>query len=359
MRRLSGVVPLLLLLIPLAGLAVEEAALLELNRLYGRGRLEDAAAYADSLLAVSPGDPYVLHTLGRMAADRWDFDAARPLLQAAADADTNGTWLAAWSLATLALCDWNAGDPAAARARWETVRDLRATRNVTRQAELYLAGLFPDERFADWPVVESGHFVFRFSPRLTGLDPDAFATRHEAAFARIAHWFGWEPDGPIRMIVWTGDEEADAHGIPPLGFSRAQVSLIHARADQTVGHEMTHVISLRALRPIRIAGLLGEGIAVYHDGRRGDRLKRARVAWVGRPAAAPRPSIRELWNDWSLASEKWSYPLAGAFVEMLIEKGGRDRFLELFRDQTLERAEAIYGPEFDVWVRDFEASLGG
>lgn len=357
MRR--RVILALLILLPALAAAVDQESLTRLNRVYRAVGQEAATALAESLLAVSPGDPYVLHTLGRMAVDRWDFDAARPLLQAAADADTNGTWLAAWSHASLALCDWNRGDPDAARTEWEAARDLRATRNVTNQSVLHLVSLYPHELFTGWTVLETGHFTFLFSPKLTGFDPDAFAARHEAAFARIAHWFGWEPDGPIRMIVWTGDEEAGAYGIPSLGFSLAQVSLIHARADQTVGHEMTHVISLRALRPARIAGLLGEGIAVYHDGRRGDRLKRARVAWVGRPAEAPRPSIRELWSDWSLASEKWGYPLAGAFVEMLVEKGGRDRFLELFRDQTLERAEAIYGADFDAWVRDFEASLGG
>jgi hypothetical protein len=357
MRRLFFIVTLVLT--PTIAAAVDQEALARLDRVCRTAGHEAAAALADSLLALSPGDPYVLHILGRMAVDRWDFDAARPLLQAAADADTNGTWLAAWSHATLALCDWNRGDPDAARAEWETARDLRATRNVTNQSVLHLISLYPHGLFADWMTRETGHFIFRFSPELVGFDPDTFAAKHEAAFARIAYWFGWESDGPIRMIVWTGDDEAGAYGIPTLGFSRAQVSLIHARADQTVGHEMAHVISLRAVRPVRIAGLLGEGIAVYHDGRRGDRMKRARVAWVGRPADAPRPSIRELWNDWSLASEKWGYPLAGAFVEMLVEKGGRDRFLQLFRDQTIERAEAIYGDDFDRWIQDFEAALGG
>ena len=51
--------------------------------------------------------------------------------------------------------------------------------------------------------------------------------------------------------------------------------------------------------------------------------------------------------------------MAGAFVERLVERGGREKFLELFRDQSAETARRIYGAEFDGWVQEFEQQLGG
>ena len=67
--------------------------------------------------------------------------------------------------------------------------------------------------------------------------------------------------------------------------------------------------------------------------------------------------LRALWDDWSLLPGDVSYPLAGAWVEHLVAKGGRERFLEFFVDQTREHAREVYGSDLESWIEEFEVEL--
>jgi hypothetical protein len=68
-------------------------------------------------------------------------------------------------------------------------------------------------------------------------------------------------------------------------------------------------------------------------------------------------SLGALWVDWSLLPVEISYPLAGAWVAVLIERGGRAAFLEFFRDQSLAHARQVYGADLQTWLDEFDASL--
>ncbi len=351
--------PILALCLLLAGsipvvAAAGKDALLE--ELYGKGCYGEASARCDSLLDREPDDALLNHFMGRILADQGRFADAVPYLERAAAADTALTWVHAWCQVYLGVCRYDAGEDEAARRAWDAAREVNATKNATAMAKLYLTSLVEDGTYAAWTARDTEHFEFRFSPLLEDIDFDSFARQHEAAFAVIEAWFGGGPGRRIRFYVWTSNEEAQKAGLPTLGFSRFQVSLIHSLARQTLGHEMTHVIANHAVTPRRPSGLLSEGAAIFHDQRRLDRFALAANAWSLLPADR-RPDMLALWADWRLLATEISYPLAGAFVAMLVDRGGREKFLELYREQTPEAARRIYGPDFDGWVADFGQRL--
>ena len=67
-------------------------------------------------------------------------------------------------------------------------------------------------------------------------------------------------------------------------------------------------------------------------------------------------SVLALWNIQKL-DEKVFYPVAGAFVEFLIEKGGKDKFLKLMQDQSLQNAHSIYHSQLQEIARSFDTAL--
>ena len=66
--------------------------------------------------------------------------------------------------------------------------------------------------------------------------------------------------------------------------------------------------------------------------------------------------MKEIWNNRSL-SEEVLYPVGGAFVKYLIDTAGKDKFIELFKNQTYENARKVYGDNFETLVVGFEKSL--
>lgn len=335
----------------------------DLFDLFKEGRVEEMVQQGKALLATGTETAPVNLAVGQGLATLDRCAEAEIFLRRAVELDAaDKSWVYAWANIHLGACAILDGRDDDARRAWTAARDAGATRNATRNASGNLAAFALDARCDDWPSFRTEHFQFRFSDRLGDLDRAAFARRRDQAYEVISAWFGGGPDRPIRMVVWADQDEATSFGMPALGFSKPEYYLVETLANQTVGHEMTHVISYHALHPVVRTGLINEGVAVYLDQTGRDRVAMAREALAGARSAAggtlPPISLRALWDDWSLLDAGVSYPVAGAWVERLVQKGGRERFLAYFTDQTREHARAVYGADLEDWIDGFEHEIG-
>ncbi|RKZ19819.1 hypothetical protein DRQ50_01335 [bacterium] len=345
------------LILALATIAVAQQGPADsLWNLYKQGRFDEVVTQGKALINTGQGSAQVQLAVGRALTDSGHYAEAIIFLEGAASGDRDHTWVYAWAQVYLGSCHWQLGDNQRARRAWIIARDVAATRNATRSAVGNLNAFGLAERFDSWQRFRTEHFSFLFSDRLTNLDRPDFARRREEAYDIISTWFGGGPDEPILFVVWADQTEADEAGMPTLGFARPELNLVHCRVQQTVGHEMTHIISNHALNPAVRNGLVNEGTAVRFDQTDRDRMETARKA-LAEAAGIPAVSLAALWEDWSLLPTDVSYPVAGAWIARLIAKGGRELFLEFFTDQSLAHAREVYGEDLAGWMRDFEADL--
>jgi tetratricopeptide (TPR) repeat protein len=325
--------------------------------LYREGRFADVVREGQVELTTGTPTAQVNLAVGRALVDLERYEAGRVYLETAIRMDPDRTWVYAWGQVYLGLAQYRLDRPEQARTAWIAARDCAATANATRTAANNLKILGLAGFYDDWQEFTTPHFVFRFSPQLQEFDGVAYARRHEEAYEIISAWFGGGPVKKINFFVWSGQTEATTAGMPQLGFSRPEFHLVHARQDQTVGHEMTHVIAAHARQPAVVVGLINEGIAVYHDQTSRDQLALARAALANAPADQVPVALGALWEDWSLLPVEISYPLAGAWVAVLLEKGGREKFFEFFHDQRLAHARQVYGADLQTWLDEFDAAL--
>jgi|GEM_PF-682665 len=363
-KHLWPVVMLVVSVLPTLVWAQETGPADALWELYKQGRFDEVIAQGQALISTGSETAQVNLAVGRSLTDLERFGEGIPYLEKAARLDPQQTWVYAWAQNYLGICYHQLEDPQAAGMAWRRARDSRATRNATRTAvgNLRLLGLA--ENFDNWHEFRTEHFVFRFSDRLLDFDRVEFARRHEAAYTEISDWFGGGPAEPIQFFLWSDNEEANEAGMPPLGFARPRYFIIHAVHGQTVGHEMTHVITHHALQPTVYAALINEGTAVAFDQTDRDQLARARRALVdhnaGLERSEPLPvSVAAVWEDFDLLPQSVTYPLGGALVRTLIDRGGQARFLEFFPDQSLEHARQIYGNDLPDWLNELDRQLPG
>jgi len=331
--------------------------------LYKQGKFDEVVNQGKALLSTGSETAQVNLAVGRALVDQGKAAEGEIFLKRAAELDTKDrTWVYAWAQVYLGAVRLQLGDDAGARTAWLAARDCNATRNATRNADNNLLYFALDPLFDKWDTFKTDHFLFRFSDKLTDLDRAAYARRHEEAYAKIRAWFGGAPEQPIRFVVWADQDEATAAGMPPLGFARPRLDLVHCLVNQTVGHEMAHVIGYAAIHPVKTTGLINEGTAVYLDQTGRDRLAVARdalaAARADTSAVLPPVSLRALWDDWSLAPDSVTYPLAGAWIARLVEKGGKEKFLRFFADQSRDHAREVYGEDLEGWIDEFEKDLG-
>ena len=330
----------------------QEAA--ELQRLLRTGNVEAVVSRAERALDRSPNDPD-LHIAAAVALIQLgQHERATAHLEQVLRQDSAGGWSAAWAHVHRGVARFAMGDAAGARTDLEEAARLNATRNSTRSANNYLRLLGLDSTYAGWSRTESVHFRLLTPPDTPIRDPQAFLREKEAAYARLQEFFSARVPKKIDIILWSSREQAARAGFRQLGFERPEFTLLHMRPDQSPAHELVHVLAYYAVPAPRVrTRLINEGVAVNFDLNRRDRLAAARAA----TRAAGPLRLADLWEKADTVPENILYPIAAAWVERLIERGGRDSFLVLLRNQSLSSARRIYGAPLDTWIAEFEHDL--
>lgn len=330
--------------------------------LYKQGQFEEVELQGKALLNTGTESSSILLAVGRSLTDLQRQSEAVFFLQRAVASDQNKTWIYAWAQVYVGKCRYHLQEMGLARDAWIAARDCAATEHATNEAIHYLKFFGLAESYDHWAGLETEHFSFYFSPVLIDTDKAVYAQQHELMYDQLVAWFGSPPKHRIRFFVWSDKTEAYLAGMPELGFSMPDGLVTHVCLEQTVGYEMTHIISNHAINPVVKIGLINEGAAVVFDGTGRNWMERAKKAreYQALFSSTFRPvplSAMALWLDWGSQTTDISYPVAGAFVNMLIQKGSREQFLEAFHDQSPEHFRQVYGDDLAVWIREFDDLL--
>jgi hypothetical protein len=177
----------------------------------------------------------------------------------------------------------------------------------------------------------------------------AYATKRQIAFDNILDFFGDFPDQKLDMYIWEDRAAAKKALGRPVGFASAKYLTIHAHHRQSLGHEPAHVIVHWSILPKRRVRFINEGVAVFFDQNKVDRLAEARKANTDKKF-----SVEKMWKKGKRYKERELYPIAGAFIQFLSENGTPQQLKALLKEQTLDAAEDIYGQNFELMLKAFD-----
>jgi hypothetical protein len=185
-----------------------------------------------------------------------------------------------------------------------------------------------------------------------------FTDLHEEAYAKVDQVFDAKLPRKLRMFVWTDPQLAAQKLGYPLGFAVSKECVCFVRVNQTLGHEMTHILSYWAwgIPPKSYSKFVNEGLAVAFDLSETDKIARAKTALADYNVQ----SVSQFWSgSFEAAPDDLFYAVAGAFIEFLFRKNMPDQFNALVKNQTLESAQDIYGVErLDALMKEFDGLVG-
>ena len=285
--------------------------------------------------------------VGRSYADLGNFKDAVPLLDFTVKNDNQNSWRKAWALSYLGACYFTLQNYDDSEKSLNECIKLNATRNATNDAygKSLLFGFAPF--YKNWKIVETDHFRFHFQ-NMSDADIEKYTSVREAAFVEINGFFKSTLPKKIDFYVWDSREDAQKILRRNLGFSDPYFCIVHTHFQQTIGHEMTHVISNFTTDISAKTRFVNEGTAVCFNLSHHDKLKEIK-AWIA--ANGKQISIKDFWENGSNYPEEIVYPLAGAFVKELIDHFGRDKFIEACQ-------QAGFNPQVAFESNDRETILG-
>ena len=324
----------------------------ELWQLYSDGNYEEVVKLSKPELNNNPDDPDLNSLIGRSLTELQSYFEAIPYLQKVVSNIATDASLKVWALNYLGKCYFASGEHDKSRNCLIECIELNATKNATKSSTGWYGVFGFDPYFNDWMTIKTEHFVFYIQPDTKITDPERFIEEREDAFTKINSYFESTVPKKIDYFFWNSDRDAQNVGIPELGYAKPEYCLIHSLYDQSVGHEMTHVITHHLTRNPKKISLINEGTAVHFDQTGLDKLEIAKNRLGNQNI-----SMLELWENWEMQPPNISYPLAGAFVKHLLEKGGKEKFIELLKDQSFDNAALIYGEKLGDIISEFEKKL--
>jgi tetratricopeptide (TPR) repeat protein len=322
----------------------------ELMDLYQTGKYEQTINKAIEYIKEEPHNLDYNLLLGRAYSDNLEYEKAIPNLEFTVENDKENSWRKGWALDYLGRCYFMLSNYKKSQEELESCIKLNATKNssISAQQEKALFGF--DKVYNDWKTVESENFRFHFQ-EMPDAETQIFIQKKESAFKKINDFFNCKLPKKIDYYVWNSRSKAHRVLQRNIGFAKPSYCIVHTYYKQTIGHEMTHVISSYAANISKKTELINEGISVYFDQSNQDKENIAKI-WLSKNKKTV--DIKVMWTNWKSYPDELSYPLSGLFVKVLIDSFGKEKFLEFFINQTYENAKNIFGDKLDLIIGDFE-----
>lgn len=309
-----------------------------LDSLYSSIEYEQAIELGREMLVNVPTDPTVNHILGRALADTKKYSEAKPYLLQSADSESP-EWMQAWSYAYLGICEYISDNKVDSKVYLEKTLALNATKNSNKFAQNHLNWFQMTEYFEDWQVVEKEHIRFYFQPNHGIENLNEYCDTRENAYQINNQFFEAEPYKKIDYFVWSKPKDAIKIVGKNLGFADSDLCKINSSINQTIGHEMTHILCDFGMKPTNRNRLINEGVAVAFDLSHSDKMKaaiRTNTENLG---------IKDIYERAEELPEAYIYPVGGAFIEYLLKNFGDEKLKSLLRDQSWNHLIELYGTE--------------
>ena len=191
-------------------------------------------------------------------------------------------------------------------------------------ANMYRPSVYLEHRY--WFTFESKHFIFHYAPDYSHRNEiTSYAAIRDTAFERNCDYLGVTIEDKIDFYVY--DDLAGGH-------AEGWESMIFADHDQSIGHEMTHVIAYHIAGKRQKIKLLDEGIATWlnHAKVEGGYHGFSQKYYIRKYGLPP---LSELSHTKTFRRHTPpSYYPSASFVGYLIENYGMEKFRRLWTENA-------------------------
>lgn len=246
----------------------------EMSNAFKNKEFEKVIELGKKILESKPNDFDVLLGIGIAYNILNEFNKAIPFLEKAKDCSEKGGQFA-WSNVELMESNFAIGNIEKANKYYKKSLEYNGTKNSTKKLK-GLALLFGfDNYYESWETLETENITFHFQNGTSIIDKESFINEREEAFLNINTFFSSDLPKKIDFFVWKSNDEAIKILKKSLGFTIPKYCISHNKDNQTKGHEIAHNISFWFDNTNNRNWFISEGIGVYFDQTKSNRLKKA------------------------------------------------------------------------------------
>ncbi len=322
----------------------------EMVEAFRNGDLKKAIALAAKTISIDSTDIDANLMLLKAYNEKGDFPNALSFLKQCerlADKDWVKSWVAIESIKTY----FGLGNIDEAKKAFFEANEIKGTENSLKELKYIGLLLGFDKTYEDWKIRTSDNIRFHFEGTISNEEMDRIVSTRQNAFQEINIFFDSRLPKKIDFFVWNQKDPYNEHLKTNLGFTKANFCVSHNRHDQSPGHEIAHSISFWKNFDNNRTKFINEGIGVYFDLQKNDKMHLGRQTFRRNPV-----DIKAVWKNQQRVADEVLYPISGAFVDFLI-RYDKLKFLKLVEKQSYDSAERIYEGKIEELINLFYIEL--
>ena len=312
---------------------------------YKNGDNKKVVIEAEKILENYPNNFDANHLLGRALTDLKKYTKAIPYLDKLTNDNHTPKWIKSWSYGYLGVCHFATDEPEKSKKCLQLAILENGTKNSTSYANKRLKWFQMTNYFDDWTIIETVNIRFHIQPNHSIKNVQKYCNNREEAYNKNNGFFKARPYKKIDFYAWSNPIEGKLILDKAVGFANSNLCIINSRIDQTLGHEITHILCDSGIKPKIKNRLINEGICVMFDLSKRDRFSQARSVNLNGL------KVKELLEKADKLPDNIIYPLGGALIKFLYDKGDNDKLKSLLKEQTWENLLELYGTQF---IEEFE-----
>ena len=324
----------------------------EIWKLYDKKKYDEVIEKGEKLLEKSPGHIEYNFWVGRAYFKKEKVKEAKPFLEKASMHNDPHSTIKARANYYLGVCYFLEDEKEKAKQVLNEGKAIYTYKNYTEANEYWIEKLGFDDFYNNWSRFETQHFRFYFQDT-TDINHKRFINDCEKAFVNIDTFFASKLPKKIDYYVWSSHVDARNVIKHDLSFAHTELCLIHGGNYESEGHEIAHIVSYFSNEKVKKMAFVSEGTAVYFDQTNLDREQW--IKGVIKGYKIKKVDIKDLWKNWYNYPSKYSYSIAGLFIENVIKKYGQEKYLEFYTDHSYKHAQQVFGKDFESFIKEFEA----
>ena len=323
----------------------------QLKKLFNKGKYKQSITLAERELKAQPDNDALQLLLGKAYSRFYEFEKAIPVLQKVESSTTADIETKEMAKAYLGRCYYAQGDEEKGLEILKACLQNKKVRAVSKFANKELLYTQTESYYKNWEVKEGKYIRFHFQDINAMDDVEAYMANQERIAQRMFDFFKFTLGKKIDFFVWKNGMDAYKRLGNSLGLSSAAYAVVNVHYKSEKEYELCHMLCRRIVKPKQRSMLISEGLGVYFEQMDKNLFKAARNV-------IPKEHffVTELWEQPTRYAKDISYPVGAAFIEHLVNTGGKKKLKELLYKQTIRNGELVY-EDWERKVSTFNALL--
>jgi len=330
----------------------------QVNDAYRDNKYREVIDEGNELLKKEPTNAELVHLMGRSYAMLGKYDSSLRFLDRAISLDNHHMgWITGWSYEYLGYDYYCKGELEKAEQNLQICIDMHKTNNSVRTAQHMMQIITLSRYFEKRPKIETENIIYHFEDTV-GINAQEYVKTREAAYQYINNKLPTTLPRKIDFYVWTDTNESYRLFSLPTRFSLPFVFVCNSSVKSNPGSEIALMLSYWCYGqpPEKQTRFIDEGIAACFDGNNTKEKDSLFHEACGTLKNSNFHTVLDMWQYLGKYPSEL-YPVAGGFVQFMLDHSSQQQFEELIKNQTIDNAKSVYGAKFDPLIGEFNKMI--